>query len=141
MSGDASIDDIREAYELSHSTMNKACAVYRDGSKLSQPLMSQIVDTSILEDEDESGTIDEMVKEAVKIIPVPDDLAQPIAENLVQSFISTRKAMPDVRSSKTTKSRVGGHTVYLTSSEYEDCLLYTSPSPRDRQKSRMPSSA
>ena len=25
--------------------------------------------------------------------------------------------------------------------EYETCLLYTSPSPRDRQKSRMPSSA
>ena len=24
---------------------------------------------------------------------------------------------------------------------YDDCLLYTSPSPRDRQKSRMPSSA
>ena len=24
---------------------------------------------------------------------------------------------------------------------YRDCLLYTSPSPRDRQKSRMPSSA
>ena len=82
-----------------------------------------MVDTSILEDEDESGTIDEMVKEAVKIIPVPDDLAQPIAENLVQSFIATRKAMPDVRDSKTTKSRVGGHTVYLTSSEYEDGRL------------------
>ena len=26
-------------------------------------------------------------------------------------------------------------------SHYEVCLLYTSPSPRDRQKSRMPSSA
>ena len=25
--------------------------------------------------------------------------------------------------------------------EIDDCLLYTSPSPRDRQKSRMPSSA
>ena len=25
--------------------------------------------------------------------------------------------------------------------EYNGCLLYTSPSPRDRQKSRMPSSA
>ena len=25
--------------------------------------------------------------------------------------------------------------------ESKDCLLYTSPSPRDRQKSRMPSSA
>ena len=26
-------------------------------------------------------------------------------------------------------------------SQYQICLLYTSPSPRDRQKSRMPSSA
>ena len=25
--------------------------------------------------------------------------------------------------------------------EYEDCLLYTSPSPRDKRQSRMPSSA
>ena len=27
------------------------------------------------------------------------------------------------------------------SAKLKDCLLYTSPSPRDRQKSRMPSSA
>ena len=79
MPASASIDDIREAYELSHSTMNKACAVYRDGSKLSQPLMSQIVDTSILEEEDSSGTVQTMVEDAVKAIPVPDDLARPVA--------------------------------------------------------------
>ena len=30
-----------------------------------------------------------------------------------------------------------GYRIYLA----KDCLLYTSPSPRDRQKSRMPSSA
>ena len=29
----------------------------------------------------------------------------------------------------------------VRSNEFESCLLYTSPSPRDRQKSRMPSSA
>ena len=29
----------------------------------------------------------------------------------------------------------------ISFTEYDDCLLYTSPSPRDRQKSRMPSSA
>ena len=29
----------------------------------------------------------------------------------------------------------------LTTDEYRDCLLYTSPSPRDRTRSRMPSSA
>ena len=35
-------------------------------------------------------------------------------------------------------------TKFVTRSTYGkdgDCLLYTSPSPRDRQKSRMPSSA
>ena len=31
--------------------------------------------------------------------------------------------------------------VMINENEYNDCLLYTSPSPRDRQKSRMPSSA
>ena len=30
---------------------------------------------------------------------------------------------------------------YLVEGELRSCLLYTSPSPRDRQKSRMPSSA
>ena len=43
MPSDASIEDVRAAYDLSHSTMNKACAVYRDGSKLSQPLMLSLI--------------------------------------------------------------------------------------------------
>ena len=34
----------------------------------------------------------------------------------------------------------GGNAI-LTSNKHKTCLLYTSPSPRDRQKSRMPSSA
>mgnify|MGYP001426480908 CR=1 FL=1 len=123
MPGSASIDDIREAYELSHSTMNKACAVYRDGSKLSQPLMSQIVDTSVLEEEDAAVSVPDMVDEAVRMIPLADEKARPLAENVVQSFIAARKELPDVRNSKTTKSRVGGHTVYLTSSDYEDGRL------------------
>ena len=32
-------------------------------------------------------------------------------------------------------------TLGMIAGEIKDCLLYTSPSPRDRQKSRMPSSA
>ena len=55
MPSDSTIDDVREAYNLSHATMNKACAVYRDGSKLSQPLMSQLVDSMDIEDEDEAS--------------------------------------------------------------------------------------
>ena len=37
--------------------------------------------------------------------------------------------------------REGARYVYLPRAKRETCLLYTSPSPRDRQKSRMPSSA
>ena len=45
--------------------MNKACAVYRDGSKLSQPLMSQLVDSMDLEEEDdEESVVEKMVEEA-----------------------------------------------------------------------------
>ena len=35
----------------------------------------------------------------------------------------------------------GKHDCMQWATNYTDCLLYTSPSPRDRQKSRMPSSA
>ena len=38
-------------------------------------------------------------------------------------------------------SYFGGHSNTVKIELKEDCLLYTSPSPRDRQKSRMPSSA
>ena len=34
-----------------------------------------------------------------------------------------------------------GYLKRMPVNEFEACLLYTSPSPRDRQKSRMPSSA
>ena len=39
------------------------------------------------------------------------------------------------------KATSGPDTNGLEDGTYYTCLLYTSPSPRDRQKSRMPSSA
>ena len=41
----------------------------------------------------------------------------------------------------TTKGRLISLTEMAVDAHFGDCLLYTSPSPRDRQKSRMPSSA
>ena len=123
MPADATIDDIRKAYELSHETMNKACAVYRDGSKLSQPLMNQLVDASTLTDEedDEAVTVvHKMVEETAQALPVPAPAAQVLAEQFVHNYIATRRPLPDVRSSSTMKARVGGHTVYLSSSTYDD---------------------
>ena len=123
----ATIDDIREVYNLSHTTMNKATAVYRDQSKLSQPLMNKLVDTSTMDQDDvnESSTItsEDAVQQVMEALPLPAEQAKPLADAYVHNYIATRRPLPDVRESKTMKARVGGHTVYLSSSLYEDGRL------------------
>ena len=129
MPSDSSIDDVREAYNLSHVTMNKACAVYRDGSKLSQPLMNQLVETTDLDEEIEETdqqsqeTVEAMVKEAAAALPLPEPVATPLAEAFVQDYIATRRPLPDRKNSVNIKARVGGHSVRLITGEYEDGKL------------------
>ena len=113
MPNDATIEDCMKAYELSWSLGVKANALYRDGSKLSQPLAAALVE----DDEDaqeilESGTPTE--KAAV--------LAEKIIEKVVVKEIvrSHREKMPQRRKGYTQKAIVGGHKVYLRTGEYED---------------------
>ena len=47
----------------------------------------------------------------------------------------------ELRFSKHAQGRLNDRHINLSDEQNESCLLYTSPSPRDRQKSRMPSSA
>jgi ribonucleoside-diphosphate reductase alpha chain len=122
MPSDSTIDEVREAYNLSHATMNKACAVYRDGSKLSQPLMNQLVDSVDLE-ETEEEMVEKMVVEAVSAIPAPEPIARPVAEVLVQSYIAARRPLPDRKRGANFKARVGGHSVRLITGEYDDGKL------------------
>jgi len=124
MPSDSTVDDIREAYNLSHTTMNKACAVYRDCSKLSQPLMNQLVDTAeYAEEREEEEMVEKMVEETVRVLPVPEQEAKPLAESFVQDYITSRRPLPNVKEQRGLKARVGGHTVYLTSSTYDDGRL------------------
>jgi len=123
MPSNSTVDDVREAYNLSHTTMNKACAVYRDCSKLSQPLMNKLVeDTDLTEEVTEEDPIERMVEETVKVLPVPEALAQPVAESFVD-FIATRRALPDKKRATSTKARIGGHSVRLITGEYPDGKL------------------
>ena len=124
MPSDSTVDDVREAYNLSHTTMNKACAVYRDCSKLSQPLMNQLVDETDLEDDVpiEEEVRQKMVQEVVEVMPVPEQVAQPVAQTFVD-FIATRRALPDKKRATSTKARIGGHSVRLITGEYPDGRL------------------
>ena len=131
MPAEVTIGDVKNAYVRSWETGNKACALYRDGSKLSQPLMSSLVDTSVFVENDSEEVIESpdtvpiqnMVEQAVEQLPLPPAEAKPVAEAFVHSYVAVRRALPDERNSNTLKARLGGHTVYLNSSTFEDNKL------------------
>jgi ribonucleoside-diphosphate reductase alpha chain len=115
MPHNASIEDVKQAYLLSWQLMLKANALYRDGSKLSQPLNS-VADAPDLEDEVAAAPEAEHADEA-KAEPVR------IAEKLVYRYIAHRRRLPDRRAGYTQKARIGNHVVYLRTGEYDDGAL------------------
>ncbi|WP_068083277.1 vitamin B12-dependent ribonucleotide reductase [Polycladidibacter stylochi] len=117
MPNDATVEDCKDAYMLSWQLGLKANALYRDGSKLSQPLNSQL-----LEDEEEEAELDNVV-EAITAQPQAaraEAIAEKIVERVVERAVRTREKLPNRRKGYTQKASVGGHKVYLTTGEYED---------------------
>jgi ribonucleoside-diphosphate reductase alpha chain len=102
----ATIDDVKNAYRLSWQLMLKANALYRDGSKLSQPL------NTVADAENEPIVIEEAKAEPVKV-----------AERIVHRYIARRRRLPDRRAGYTQKSRIGNHKIYLRTGEYSDGTL------------------
>jgi ribonucleoside-diphosphate reductase alpha chain len=105
----ATVEDCKNAYMLSWRLGLKANALYRDGSKLSQPLSSSLID-----DED-------LMEEIVEATPA--QRAPLIAEKIVERIIervASRQRLPQRRKGYTQKAAVGGHKVYLRTGEYDD---------------------
>jgi ribonucleoside-diphosphate reductase alpha chain len=101
----ATIADVKEAYRYSWEKMVKAVALYRDGSKLSQPLAASY----------DVGAEDEL-DQPVTAYEGPIQ----IAERVVYRYIAKRRRMPDRRGGYTQKAVIGGHKVYLRTGEYDD---------------------
>jgi ribonucleoside-diphosphate reductase alpha chain len=119
MPNDATIEDCKDAYMLSWRLGLKANALYRDGSKLSQPLNSQLIEA---DDED-----DEAVEQFVQLSAPAKAaaVAERIVERVVERIerIRERDKLPDRRKGYTQKAVVGGHKVYLRTGEYNDGRL------------------
>ncbi|MBB3993828.1 ribonucleoside-diphosphate reductase alpha chain [Sulfitobacter undariae] len=116
MPNDATIEDCQKAYELSWSLGIKANALYRDGSKLSQPLAAALVE----DDDDAAETLESGSNHEKALV-----LAEKIVEKVVIKEIikSHREKMPQRRKGYTQKANVGGHKVYLRTGEYTDGSL------------------
>lgn len=131
---EATVEEIKDCYHLSWQLGIKACALYRDGSKLSQPLSnksdkkkkeetkeeavapatadSQIVDMGKL-------TIDELLEEVSKRVQASPDTQ--LKREL--SRIVERKQLPAKRRGYTFKAKVGGQPLFVRTGEYGDGTL------------------
>lgn len=130
---EATVEEIKDCYYLSWQLGIKACALYRDGSKLSQPLSnksdkkkkegtpaestaevaaSQIVDLSQL-------TVEELLEEVNKRVQASPDTQ--LKRQL--SRIVERKQLPAKRRGYTYKGKVGGQPLFLRTGEYGDGTL------------------
>ena len=109
----ATVDDCRSAYELSWRLGLKANALYRDGSKLSQPLSAML-----LLGDDLAANDDELDLPPMARAPV---IAERIIARIVEREVRAgRERLPQRRKGYTQKAIVGGHKVYLRTGEYED---------------------
>ena len=121
MPHEATIDEVQECYREAWRLGVKAVALYRDGSKLSQPLNSLADDDEGPGEEPVVGSLEALTQAARHGDPVV--LAEKITERVVHHWQAKRHRLPDRRSGYTQKASVGGHKIYLRTGEYEDGSL------------------
>ena len=113
MPNDASVEDCKAAYMLSWKLALKANALYRDGSKLSQPLNSQLLS----DDEDEA---EDAAEQLAKGSAARADGGRAYRRARGGARSAEREKLPTRRKGYTQKALVGGHKVYLRTGEYDD---------------------
>lgn len=127
---EATVEEIADSYRLSWELGLKACALYRDGSKLSQPLSNksdkkkkentpeenettpQLIDMGKL-------TIEELLEEMNKRVQNSADTS--LKRQL--AMIVERRALPAKRRGFTQKAKINGQALFLRTGEYNDGTL------------------
>jgi len=130
---EASVDEIADCYKLSWELGLKANALYRDGSKLSQPLSTKS-DSKKKEDATETEapaatesqlldvgklTVEELLDELQKRMQASPDTK--LKRQL--SRIVERKTLPAKRRGFTQKAKINGQAIFLRTGEYTDSTL------------------
>ena len=140
---EATLKDIEDAYRLSWELGLKANALYRDGSKLSQPL--NIKSDAEIDDEESDenvtaaqaevaadvtagamaasslATRDSQLETSSNVEPVNDQTTR-VIERIIERVVERplRRRLPDTRNAITHKFDISGHEGYLTVGLYED---------------------
>ncbi len=105
---DCTVADIRDAYEQAWKMGLKCVAIYRDGSKRSQPLNTKKTN--------EGGDKSEAGQECNRVKELEAEIAK-LRERAIQPL---RRRLPDTRTAITHKFDIAGHEGYLTVGLFED---------------------
>lgn len=129
---EGTIEEISDAYLMSWQLGLKACALYRDGSKLSQPLSNKSdkkkkeSEAEEVKDKVEAAlvdmgelTIDELLQEVNKRVQNSADTS--LKRQL--AMIVERRALPTKRRGFTQKAKINGQTLFVRTGEYSDGTL------------------
>ena len=112
---EATVEDMKKSYMMSWEMMLKANALYRDGSKLSQPLNSM------------ADVLEEIVDEVQETVDMVTANAQSkvveVAERIIHKYVARRQRLPFRREGYTQKVKIGGQSVYLRTGEYKNGQL------------------
>jgi ribonucleoside-diphosphate reductase alpha chain len=121
MPNSADYEDVKGAYMLAWKSALKAVALYRDGSKLSQPLSSFAPGTDPLADA--ILMVERSLNAAGPFSPIPEN--QPSAGHAQDRPVQTkvRRSLPHRRSGYTQKAKIGGHSIFIRTGEYADGAL------------------
>ncbi|MDP2313209.1 MAG: vitamin B12-dependent ribonucleotide reductase [Pseudomonadota bacterium] len=126
MPNDASVEDVQAAYVLSWRLALKANAIYRDGSKLSQPLSSLFAQDlfAALDMQPDAARAPGIAATPAELYAAtPTAQATQLAERVIVRYLAKRRRLPDRRKGYTQKAVVGGHKVFLRTGEYDDGTL------------------
>ncbi len=121
MPNHATVQDCKDAYLLSWQLGTKANAIYRDGSKLSQPLQSLMASTSLKEG-DMDSLFNIFAENNIKDILSQGNPTKKVSE-VAQKLTSFRVQPNNKRRGYTQKARIGNQKIYLRTGEYEDGRL------------------
>jgi ribonucleoside-diphosphate reductase alpha chain len=132
---EGTVEEIEEAYMLSWKLGLKACALYRDGSKLSQPLSNKSDKKKKTTDETETETPEDLHETALVNMGqlTIDDLLEEVNKRVQNSedtslkrqlaMIVERRTLPAKRRGFTQKAKINGQALFLRTGEYSDGTL------------------
>ncbi|CCV06610.1 Vitamin B12-dependent ribonucleotide reductase [Mesorhizobium metallidurans STM 2683] len=118
MPNDATVEDAKGAYMLSWKLALKANALYRDGSKLSQPLNASLLADG---EEDEDDAVEQLI--AAPAAARAAQITERIVERIIERVSREQEKLPGRRKGYTQKAKIGGNTIFLRTGEYDDGRL------------------